>query len=169
MKQHQHITEQDILAFQNQTFRPEEQMDFLSHISSCTHCSDQFASHMNHHLMEAPRRMKETLLAKSQSPEVQLMVKSKEVSKEVSKKIELFWYSLKVGAATLGALLLLVTTIQLGNHDKTTWEYPTKQEYETNDQNDLDDISITSKLRDNADKLSTRMQNFTNNILKGGN
>lgn len=166
MKQHQHISDQDLIAFQNHTFRPEEQMEFLSHISSCTHCSDQLASHMNGQLMEAPRRMKETLLAKAQSPEVQLVVKSK----EVSKKIELLWYSLKVGAATVGALLLLATTIQFGNLGENTWEPPIKQEHEIPVEEEQDtDLSFTSKLRDNADKLSNQMQNFTNNILKGGN
>ena len=55
-------------------------------------------------LLHAPTHMKEEILLKSKSPVIQLAIESK----RVSKKVQLFWYSLKISAAVVVALTLLV-------------------------------------------------------------
>lgn len=93
-----HITPEQFLL-QNMT--PDE----LAHIASCDFCADAFADYVEGHaLLAAPKHMQASILARSRQPDVQIIAKSN----HASKKLQLFYYSLKVGFATAFALGLLI-------------------------------------------------------------
>lgn len=156
MNDNNHISEEDFLAFQTNNLGPEETVHFLEHLCSCNYCSDQLAAFMSEDIIPAPKDLKENILRATKRPEVQLALK---VS-ETSKRMQLFIYSLKVGTATVGALLLLLFTMNL-NDSSFAVQIPT--EIHINEDNNS---SITNFLRDGMDNISQSMLDFSNNIIK---
>lgn len=76
----------------------------LAHLSSCQFCREQIALQTEkQELLAAPARMKSEILSKLNLPEVQIIAKSN----RISKKLELFYFSLRVGTAVLCSLALL--------------------------------------------------------------
>ena len=76
----------------------------LAHLSSCQFCREQIALQAEkQELLTAPARMKSEILSKLNRPEVQIIAKSN----RISKKLELFYFSLRVGTAVLCSLALL--------------------------------------------------------------
>ena len=76
----------------------------LAHLSSCQFCREQIALQTEkQELLAAPARMKSEILSKLNRPEVQIIAKSN----RISKKLELFYFSLRVGTAVLCSLALL--------------------------------------------------------------
>ncbi len=72
----------------------------LAHLSSCQFCREQIALQTEkQELLAAPARMKSEILSKLNRPEVQIIAKSN----RISKKLELFYFSLRVGTAVLCA------------------------------------------------------------------
>lgn len=77
----------------------------LKHLASCDFCMEQFADHIEEQeLLTAPANLKEAILSRSQKADVQLVAKAN----EASRRLQLFYYSLKVGFATAFALALLL-------------------------------------------------------------
>lgn len=75
-----------------------------AHLSSCQFCREQIALQAEHQeLLAAPARMKSEILSNLNRPEVQIIAKSN----RISKKLELFYFSLRVGTAVLCSLVLL--------------------------------------------------------------
>lgn len=164
MSEKQHISQDTYAAFQNNLLSQNQQQDFLSHISSCNFCSEQFANYMTSNIMKAPRGFKENILDQVKRPEVQLVVNSK----MVSKKMQLVWYSIKVGVATVSALVLLTTTISWSNAmtsldltDSSAWNHELEDEEQ---QQHI--FSFTTRLRENADNVSNRMLDFSNLLIR---
>ncbi len=159
MSDAKHISISDFYAFQHDLMYETEKENFLEHISNCDHCSDQFAAMMSEHLIEAPRDMKANILKATKSPEVQFVIKVKQTSKQV----QLFWYSLKVGTATVLALLLLIFTFNftgpLSPSDPIR-KAPTDITIENNDY-----VPITKVIRSRLDNLSSNMFDFPNKIM----
>ena len=80
-------------------------LEELEHLASCDFCMDQFADYMeDQELLTAPRYLKEDILKRSHQFEVQIIAKSN----QASKKLELFYYALKVGFAAVFAIAFLV-------------------------------------------------------------
>lgn len=76
----------------------------LEHLSSCRFCRQQIALHTEEQeLLTAPARMKSEILSRISRPDVQIIAKSN----RISKKLELFYFSLRVGTAVLCSLAIL--------------------------------------------------------------
>jgi len=151
-----HISEIDLLAFHQNTMDQKETEKFLEHICSCNFCSDQLAAIMAGEMITAPRDLKDNILKATKRPEVQLAIKAK----ETSKRMQLFLYSLKVGTATIGALILLVFTMNFSNFSGVG--NAPKDFYNSS----KDKISMTTTIKDFMDTISNSMLDFSNNIMK---
>ena len=89
----------------------------LEHLASCDYCMEQFADYIEEQeLLSAPRYLKEDILKKSRQLDVQIVAKSN----QASKKLELFYYALKVGFATVFALVFLIMAPSLAGPSFST-------------------------------------------------
>ena len=104
MIENQHISDDKFLAFQQERLNEEERISFLMHISQCDYCSEKLADFMETDLILAPPDMKMNILTASKKADVQI-IKS---AVEMTKRMQLILYSLKVGAATIGAFIVLL-------------------------------------------------------------
>ncbi|MDF2941496.1 MAG: hypothetical protein K0S01_354 [Herbinix sp.] len=156
MNENKHISDLDLLAFSQNTMDKKDVEALLEHICSCNFCSDQLAAMMAGEMITAPRDLKDNILKATKRPEIQLAIKAK----ETSKRMQLFLYSLKVGTATIGALLLLVLTMNFSNFSNTGYE--PKDFYNSSE----DKISMTTTIKNVMDNISNSMLDFSNNIIK---
>jgi hypothetical protein len=154
-----HISQSEFYAFKHNYMNQKDKEKFLEHICSCDYCADQFAAVMSEEIMEAPRDMKMNILKATKRPEVQLAI----MAKETSKKMQLFIYSLKVGAATAVALLLLIFSMNIA--DLSNSIKPDDTDTGITTLND-DYVPLTAVIRDNMDTLSNSILDFSNNIMK---
>lgn len=154
MNNKQHISEAEYNSFSQGLMNQEDTMEFLAHIGSCNYCADQLEAFLSGEMLPAPRDLKENILTAIKRPEIQLAVKAKAASKQ----LQLIIYSLKVGTATAGALLLLFLTINYSS----LLNLPTQNQKDSNTQNRF---SLTEVLRDNMNKLSDNMLNFSNSMI----
>lgn len=155
-----HISEETLLAFKQDELSPEERDKFLQHICSCNFCSEELADSLADEMITAPIDMKENILRAVRRPEVQIARKAKETSKQ----LQLLLYSLKVGTAAFGALLILLYAANFNNMktaQDNQMDQP-KSDYES----DEDTFSLTGSIRENMDILSSSMLDFSNTIMK---
>ena len=89
-----HVTPEWLEAFQQ---------ELLEHIESCNYCADQFAAYIETDLQEPPAYLHEEILERSQG----ISMQAARTVYQTSRRMRLFWYSLKVGAAVAVSLLLL--------------------------------------------------------------
>ncbi len=157
MNDNSHISKTDLYAFRHNTMKQEEKEQFLEHVCSCDYCADQFAAMMSEEIITAPKDMKANIMKAVKRPEVILASKAK----ETSKRMQLFIYTLKVGTATICALLLLLLTMNFPSITDNL-NLPLDVPAHTS----TDDKSLTSTIRDNMDILSSNILNFSNNIMK---
>lgn len=106
-----HVSSKNLIDFKQDKMTFEEKELFLNHICSCMHCSEQLAELMTEEIIPAPKNMKENILRAVNNPKIQV---SKNV-KEISNRMKLFIFSLKIGFATVGALFLLLFTVNTSN------------------------------------------------------
>lgn len=151
MKEHKHIPEEAFHKFRWNLMDAQEKVEFLEHISSCDFCSDLFAEHMSKDLVTAPRELKANLMKAVRSPEIRL----RKLAKQSSKRMQLLLYSLKVGTAMAGALLILLWSISFSN----------KQIPQTEKETQKPSISFTSAIRDNMNTLNSGLSNLSNQIM----
>ena len=163
-----HITESELYAFRHELMSQEEKEDFLAHICICNYCSDLFAEAMSEEMITAPKNMKDNLLRAAKRPEVQLAVKARETSKQM----QLFLYSLKVGSATVLALLLLLFTVNFNSsiplHSSSILNPTVGHEVSAHEESEPDTPSLSTRIRDNMNKISSNILDFSNNIMKNG-
>jgi len=150
-----HISKTDLYAFKNNSMDPEELMSFLEHISECTYCSDQFAVFMSDDLVSAPVDMKSNILKAVRREQ---LIKGK--VKDVSKRMQLFIYSLKVGAATSLALLMLIL-MTLSNTGMTDDNF-----YEVAKNDPVQNVPITTIIRDGMDSICNDIIDFSSKMIK---
>lgn len=129
-------------------------MEDLEHLVSCDFCVEQFADYIEaQELLAAPRYLKEDILKRSHQFEVQIVAKSN----QVSKKLELFYYTLKVGFAAVFAIAFLAIAPSLTSPAfPTPIAYgPVSQSQEPRPFSRLFDgaLRITDKLSDLAGQL----------------
>jgi anti-sigma factor RsiW len=154
MNEHNHIDEKALTAFRLNQLSAKETEALLEHICSCDFCSGLFADSMKEDLVRAPRDLKDKLMRTIERPEVQLA----KHAREVSKRMQLFLYSLKVGTAMAGALLLLFLTISLSSR-------------QTVPKTDIDQekpgftVTLNAAIRNNMDSLNNGLIKFSNKIM----
>jgi anti-sigma factor RsiW len=158
MNDNMHITENDLYAFRHNTIAPEERKAFLEHIGSCTFCSDQFAAFMSDNIIAAPRDLKANIMKAVRHEQ---LIKGK--VKEASKRMQLLIYSLKVGAATTVALLLLLLTVNISD---MTIRYDMIPKKEPDTASQKVNTPITLVIRDGMDAICNNIIDFSNNIIK---
>ncbi len=156
MNNKEHVTQEELNAFRQESMAPEKIEAFLEHICSCNHCSDQLAAFMAEDIIPAPRNMKENILKATKRPEVQIAVKSR----EASKRIQLLLYSLKVGTAAVAAIALLLLSMNFQMNLSDTESF-TKIKI-----NKEDSDSLSDTIRDNMNNISKNILDFSNNIIK---
>ncbi len=154
MNDKHHICEEEFDLFLQDRMDQEQTINFLEHIGNCNFCADQFEIHMAEDMLPAPRNFKDNLLTATKRPEIQLARRAQ----ETSKRMQLLFYSLKVGTAAAGALLLLFLTMNFNPMAELPKEQPTVK---WNDSG----FSLTDTLRDNMYKMSDSMLDFSNNII----
>lgn len=160
MNDTKHILESEFLAFENDLLNYEEKEKFLEHICSCNYCSGQLAQVMTKDLITAPRHMKDNILKAIKRPEVQIVVKAR----ESSKRMQLFVYGLKVVTATIGALILLILSMNIPGV-KTVPERA-KTDYSEAIAVMEDRYSFVATLRNSANTLTNTMLDISNTIIK---
>lgn len=160
MNENNHISDADFILFQQNLMNQTEKVKFLEHINTCDYCAEHFATLMSEDIIIAPRDMKANILKATKRPEVQIAKKAKETSKQM----QLFWYSLKVGTATVCALLLLLLTMNISNAPNEFKLPVAVSSGVINDQEDKEPFAAA--IRDNMDSISNNILNFTNNIMK---
>lgn len=102
-----HLTEKDLTNFVQDRLSLKEKEELLVHVCNCIYCADQFADAVAKDGMAAPKHMKETLMTAVKTPAMKIETKMK----TVSARWKLIVYSLKVTAATVSALLLLLLSV----------------------------------------------------------
>lgn len=131
-------------------------MKELEHLVSCDFCVEQFADYIEEQeLIRAPRYLQEEILKRSQQFEVQIVAKSN----QASKKLQLFYYSLKVGFAAVFALAFLMAAPALASptfHSRI----PTAASQHSQEQKN------TFRIYDGAQKITDRLADFTNQLYK---
>jgi hypothetical protein len=162
MSDKKHLSESEFVAFQNDTMNQKDKLAFLEHISSCTFCSDQFASYMSKDLIPAPRDMKADILKAVNRPEIQLAIRVK----ETSKKMQLLIYSLKVGTATIVALLLLLLSVNLTNFAVSPDKWAKDANTAETTTETKDNEPLTSVIRDGMDAICNDILDFSNTIMR---
>jgi hypothetical protein len=105
-------------------------------------------------LVSAPRDLKANLLKSIHRPEVQLA----KHAREASKRMQLLRYSLKVGMAMAGAMVILFLTISLSGR-QTVSSTDTKQEKPGFT------VTLNAAIRDNMDSLNNGLIKFSNKIM----
>jgi hypothetical protein len=161
MSDNKHLTEADFYEFRHDTMNQKERIAFLEHVGSCMFCSDRLASEFDKDLITAPRDMKASILKEISRPEMQLSQKVK----ETSKKMQLFLYSLKVGTATILALLLLLLSVNLTNFATSPDKWKEQLNTETTEDK-ADDVPLTSVIRDRMDAICNNILDFSNSIMR---
>lgn len=152
--EHNHISKEALNAFRYHQLSEKETEALLEHISSCDFCSELFADTIQEELVKAPGDLKANLIKAVKRPEVQLA----KHAREASKRVQLFLYSLKVGTAMAGALLILFYTISLSGRQINS-NTDTKQE--------KPDFTVTlnTAIRDNTDSLNNGLIKFSNKLM----
>jgi len=162
-----HISETDFEAFMQNRMSLPETNHLLEHIGSCNYCSDQFTALMSGEIINAPRDMKNNILQATKRPEVQLALKVRETSKQV----QLLLYSLKIGTATIGALLLLILSMNftdLQGSPGITHNNPVHSDGETPIADSFykeNDNSFTDAINDGVSTINNNLLNFSHKIM----
>lgn len=138
----------------NKTLSPEE----LNHLSSCRFCREELAEHVvQHELIKAPKNMKASILERSKRPDIQFIAGTN----QISKRLQLFYFSLKVGAAILCVLTMLIAAPDFTNQIKMR---ESKAEAATGLRND-NQFDYYEKVKDftaQLNKLSNRNREVIN-------
>ena len=158
MNDRAHVNDIQFIAFRNNSMTNEEIISFLEHIGSCSFCSDRFATFMSEDLVTAPRDLKQNVLKAVRHEQI---IKSK--VKEASRRMQLFLYGLKVGAAATLALILLFFTVSISD---MTYLDNSFQANMTQKASEEIKESITSVIRDGMDAFCNNIMNLSNSIIK---
>lgn len=155
MIEKRHISDDMYLAFQQDKLDQEELLKFLTHISECDYCSENLANFMEADMVPVPPDLKQNLLAASKRVDVQFVKNAK----EMTKRMQLFIYSLKVGAATVGAFIVLILFTNLYNTNGLNQIKPDIKKQSNA-------LSITNMIRESTNSFSDNLFNFSNEIIK---
>jgi hypothetical protein len=161
MYDNHHISQAELIQFQNDLMDPQEKIKFLEHISTCDFCAEQFADGMIGQTLTAPPDLKGNLLSAVKRPEIQIARKVN----ETSKRMQLLWYSIKVGTAAIGAFTVLILAMNFSNNMPSIKDNPvpiTKEDTESSE----DKFSLTTAIKEGMNSFSNSILDFSNNILQ---
>lgn len=158
MIENHHISDDIYLAFQQEQLNRDEQIKFLTHISECDYCSEKLAGFMEKAIIPVPPDMKKNILTASKRVDVQIVKNAK----EMTNRMQLFLYSLKVGAATVGAFIILLFFMNVYSFSSG----PGAIETDIKNQSKSNTFSLTNLIRERTDTLSDNLFNFSNEIIK---
>lgn len=151
MSENKHIPEEAFTKFQLSMMDRKEREEFLKHISNCDFCSDRFAGLMMKDLVAAPKDMKANIMKAVERSELRLIHRTR----KSSKNRQLLTYSLKVGTAVAGALLILLLSTG----------FPNIHADATDHEADNSSASLTSVIRDNMSSLNSNLSKLSNQIM----
>ncbi|MDC7287873.1 hypothetical protein NXH76_08675 [Blautia schinkii] len=167
-----HINDKELNQYQSNKMGTQDMIAFLEHLDQCNFCLDQFIHHEEqqcNHL--TPVYLKEQILARSASPEVQTV----KAAGDTSHRLQMFYYSLRTAAGVIAALFLLFS---IGQVDFTALRSQPSAQVETtqvrHEQQNDDHLyrlsrSIGSGLSEGTKKLTGYLSDFSNMLLNGGN
>ena len=101
-------------------------------------------------MIKAPAQMKEEIIKMSKSPVIRIAVESK----RVSKKVQFFWYSLKISAAVAIALTLLIFINLPADFVSSVNTHPVEKEW-----------NITEKIYNKSTQVTNTLGKFSDKIL----
>lgn len=153
-----HISQSELLDFQLDKMNSQQKHNFLEHICSCDYCSTLLVQRIESELIAAPVDLKENILKATKRPELALIGKAK----EASKRMQFFLYSLKVGTAAVGALIVLLAMSSQKTLPNT--HSPLEPPKAISVQDDIS-VSLTASIRNNMDALSSRIFEISNIIM----
>lgn len=158
VKERHHITEKMWIALTEDTISQDDFMQILEHTGECTWCAERLAEILmqDDAAGEAPSYLPEQILERTKQLDVQATV----TIKQTSKKLQLFLYSLKVGAAVAFSLLVLGVTANFQDVSFTQLEVPVVEQEEKE--------TVLDKVNQAADSVTEKMNEFANQILNGG-
>lgn len=132
---------------------------FLEHIGTCNYCADQLAHKVETDgLLKAPPDFKESVMAQTKSVRLQTEL----AIHKTSAKMQLLFYSLRVGGAILGALVILFLSgaaLSLHSGQAANNKLPkyTNQRQEN--------FSFSKKLDEGSRYLNQILQDFSDQLI----
>lgn len=168
-----HTQKKAFETFENNEMNAQEMIAFLEHLDHCDFCLEQMIAHTEQApAAQAPAYLKEQVLSKASSPDVQAV---KAVS-ATSYKLQMLYYGLRTAICIITTLLFLFGTSQIDftalhsgpgkqieNLESTNMRQEHKDHLYHFSQN------LGSGLSDSSRKLAGFLTDLSNNIVNGGN
>lgn len=153
MIESRHLTDEEWLRFGQNRMCSEEEAELYGHISTCTYCAERFANVMEQSIQMPPAYLHEEILERSKKIDMQMAI----TVKKTSKRMRLFWYSLKIGFAVMASMMLLFATTSI----QTTIIQPAQEiSFEK-----TKGTSVTEKINERGYKITDSLNAFSRNIL----
>ncbi|MDO4273799.1 MAG: hypothetical protein Q4D16_09020 [Eubacteriales bacterium] len=165
-----HIDKNDFKNFQGNAMDTQDMIAFLEHLDQCSFCLDQFIHEEEETCsLTTPVYLKEQILAKATSPEV----KAAKSASDTSRRMQLFYYSLRTAAGVVAALFLLFSVSQI---DFTSIQATPSVQTEAHQPSARPGSSYVSDftqgigkgISDGAKRFTNYLSDFSNKIVNGG-
>lgn len=148
-----HIDDKVLQNYHKGILETKELVEVMEHIETCSFCADRLMSIEEEDIIQSPRYLKETILKRTQMPDVKINIHMR----NTSKKAELFQYSFKTTAAVIGALILLFSISYVNT---------------SNVMERKERVSVSSnlggQLYEKSNKVIHNINCFSNEIINGG-
>ncbi len=105
-----HVDDAWLEAFQDGTLDAQEQQKLLGHVAECGSCAEKLADCLEAVPFHPPAYLADEILELSRSADIQ----TRFAMRRISRRVRLFLYSLKVGAAVATSLWLLAVAAKVG-------------------------------------------------------
>ncbi len=167
-----HISEEMWIALKQDTLDTDAFMQVLEHTGTCTWCAERLAkvlegeAFMSETAGLPPAYLSEQILDRVK----QLDVQAQTVVKQTSRKLQLWLYSMKVGAAVAFSLLLLGVTANFREMGLPGQSIPGEKGYleENRLTEEAKEDSLLQEISRAADGVTMKMNEFANLLLNGG-
>lgn len=151
-----HITKEQWIKFSQGKLSEIEEEQLYQHIGTCTYCAEEFTKAIEQDfLLEPPKYLEEEILERTKKVDVQAAL----VVKKTSRKMQLLFYSLKVGFAVAASIFLLTMTTQI---DQINMQVQMQKGAEQ-------EMSITEKINQGSSHITKRLKETTNQIFERNN
>ncbi|MFP3155196.1 hypothetical protein LQZ18_12390 [Lachnospiraceae bacterium ZAX-1] len=166
-KENRHILDQAWISFEEDTMVEAEYMALLEHVSNCTYCAEKFAITIEHSFSMENRLSMEKQYNQIVPPpylKEEIRERTKQFNqnaatyiKEISRRMKLILYSLKVGFVVAVAIFILSIT---SNFEKIEFSQveATRSFAE----------SMMDKLNSKTNVLTSKMGEVSNYVIQGG-
>ncbi len=152
-----HITEEMWIALKQDTMEPEQLMQVFAHTASCTYCAGRLALTLEAEAEEIkpPAYLSEQIFERVKQLDVQAVT----VVKQTSKRLQLLLYGMKVGAAVVFSIFLLVVTANFQGMEASLPRPFVQTEARE---------SVPEAMNRAANGVTDWMNEFANQLLNGG-